>query len=280
MDVRVYAQRGKRRSEAICEAMAAGINASGDNARIVFEDKYSGPVARAAVFYGFSANLPRVMEGYVAAGRPAIFIDLGYWGRVDGGRLDGYHRISVNARQPDAYFQRRPHDATRLALAGIEISPWRRSGNHILVAGMSTKHATSAGFKKQQWEREAIAQLRTVTRRPIKYRPKPSDSSCGPIEGTIFSPATETLELALANCHAVVTHHSNVAIDAAIAGVPSFSQAGVATAIGLQDLALIETPIYPDNREQWLADVAWCQWRPAEMRTGALWRHLKDEGLL
>lgn len=277
--VDVYVVAGIGRSQAICAAMHAGILAAGDAPRLKPEASYTSPAASVAVFYGFGGKLPNVMADYRAAGLATVFIDLGYFGRLEGGRLEGYHKVSVNARHPDAYFQRRCHDASRLTPFDITLRPWGR-GRSILVAGMSCKHARSDGLGPQQWEQEAIAALRKFTDRPICYRPKPNDRSARPIAGVGYSGPNEPLASALTDCHAVVTHHSNVAIDGAIAGVPSFSQAGVGTAIGLQDLAQIEAPIYPKHREQWLADITWCQWTVAEMRSGAVWRHLKDEGLI
>jgi hypothetical protein len=38
-------------------------------------------------------------------------------------------------------------------------------------------------------------------------------------------------------------------------------------------LVKIESPEMPD-RDQWLSDLAYCQWTPAEMRSGVVWKHL------
>jgi len=81
-------------------------------------------------------------------------------------------------------------------------------------------------------------------------------------------------------CHAVVTHHSNIAIDALVNGVPAFCWSGAATCMSLQDLAQIEKPLRPPAREQWLANIAWCQWTVGEMASGAMWRQLKLDGMV
>jgi len=82
------------------------------------------------------------------------------------------------------------------------------------------------------------------------------------------------------DCHAIVTHHSNVAIDGLFAGVPGFCFDGAAKCMTLQDLSQIEKPIRPPGRLQWLANVAWCQWDINEIRSGAMWRFLGSEGLI
>lgn len=280
MRVTVYQIDGHGRSNALCAAMLSGIRAAGDSGTLVRERRFGGePVGDAAVFYGFSGRLPAVMAAYRHAGKPAVFIDLGYWGRKTGGHHQGYHKLAVNDRHPTAYFRARAHGAERFARLGVEIAPWQRHGRHILLCGMGAKAARSLGFGAEAWERQAIAALRAVTDRPIHYRPKPSWLAAVPIEGTIYSHG-DSLGEALAGAHAVVTHHSNAAVEAVCAGVPCFTVQGVALAMGSARLKAIETPLYPDDRAQWAADVAWTQFTTAEIAAGLAWRHLRDEGLV
>jgi hypothetical protein len=72
-----------------------------------------------------------------------------------------------------------------------------------------------------------------------------------------------------------VTLHSNVAVDALLAGIPVNVAEGVARDFSTP-LVHIETPRRPDDREQLMADIAYCQWLPAEMASGAAWRHLLE----
>jgi hypothetical protein len=260
--------------------MADGIKASGDTATEVSEEFYNGPRLDAGVFYGLAGKLRQAFIEYRREGKKAVYIDLGYWSRTEGGKLYGYHKIAVNGRHPTAYFQARamPHD--RVKRLGVSIRPWNKGGRHILVAGMGAKAADVEGFKPNQWEEAAIRELKRFTDRPIIYRPKPSWNNPIRIEGTTFSGKEERLEDVLADCHAVVSHHSNVCVDAICSGIPAFCWHGVATPMSLKELALIENPIYPDGREQWAANIAYTQWRPDEMKTGAAWKYLKDEGIV
>lgn len=260
--------------------MADGIAACGDSVHIYPAHGYRQPDAEIAVFYGFDANLRRVFADYRALGRQVVYVDLGYWGRRQGGPLAGYHKVVVNGRHPTAYFQAVRHDADRAALLDLEFKPWSRGGNHIIVAGMSAKCAEVEGFAPSEWEKRTVAELRRYTSRPIVYRPKPSWTEARPITGTTFEPSLDALPRLLINCHAVVTHHSNVAIDAMLAGVPAFSAEGPATVLCQSDLSQIEHPIRPDGREQLACDLAYAQWTTQEMRSGAAWRHLKQEGLI
>jgi hypothetical protein len=280
MSLRVacYVIPAHRRSTLCAQAMRDGILACGDFAEIVLDNQHSGVNHDVCVFYGFTRPLQRIMADYKAKGRPAIYIDLGYWGRV---KNDGHHKIVVNGRHPTEYFQRVRHDNARARKFGLQIEPWRADGRHILIAGMGSKASVIAeNLPFESFERDAIRQLKQLTDRPIVYRPKPSCKQAGEIVGTTFSPPEQPLEEVLRDCHAVVTHHSNVAVDAVLEGIPVFCAQGVASVMGLQDLAQIETPARPAGRESWVNDISYTQWTWTEMARGLPWRHLKDEGLI
>jgi len=275
--IRCYRQP---RSESVCQAMVAGIARVGDTPVLYDETSYRRPVEDCAVFYGLKGNLAAALKQYPAEGKKAVYVDMGYWGRRAGGQWVGYHKLAVNDRHPTEYFRNAAHPTDRLSAQGVVMAPYAADGKHILLAGLGEKAAHSLGLEPEGWERDAIEQIRAVTDRRIIYRPKPSWKGARPIAGVDFSPPSQDIAEVLAGCHAVVTRHSNVALEGLVAGVPCFASHGVAAPMGLQDLARIEAPHRPDDREQWAADVAYTQWNVAEMRSGAAWRHLKDEGLV
>lgn len=283
MKVAVYEMGGSGRSRILCQAMAAGITASGDHVIRRLGNDYTEVEADVAVFYGYIQPLRKAMADYRAAGKKVVYLDLGYWGRELGGCRFGYHKIAVNDRHPTAYFQRRAHDDKRAAqlMPETAVRSWKNTGQHIVLAGLSPKASEVEGFPVYSWERRMIQELRLHTDRPIIYRPKPSDRSAKPIEGTIFSdPNKQPLDAILKDAWAVVVLHSNVAVDAIQCGVPAFAKMGVAAPLSLDDVSLIEQPSRPDGREQWVNDIAYCQWNVAEMEQGLPWRYLKDEGLI
>lgn len=231
-----------------------------------------------AIFYGLAQGLRAIFDRQKKCGK-AIYIDLGYWGRRNRTRYDGFHKVVLNDRHPTAYFQNRIHDGARFDRHNVEIRPWRESGKNILLAGMSNKAAAQEGFAPNQWERETIKQIRRFTDRPIVYRPKPNWLAARPLQGTSWG-KDQTLENALSNCHVVVAHHSNVAVDALLYGVPCICPSGVASVLSAHNLKDIENPPMPDGREQWAADLAWTQWSIQEMVDGLAYRYLADEGLV
>jgi hypothetical protein len=257
--------------------MYDGIRKAGDRAFLLREQDYREPDHDVAVFYGYTQTLRRVMADYVKAGRPAVYIDLGYWCREG---MQGYHKISVNNRHPTAYFQARKHGRDRADQCRVMIQDWRGDGEHILLAGMGDKAADAEGFTIEEFERKAIAQLRSVTNRKIIYRPKPSWTQAKPLEGCEYSPKAQPLADVLRNCHAIVCHHSNVAVDAIVSGIPAFCWKGVAMPLAQQDLTKIETPRREGDRRQWVNDIAYVQWSVPEMHMGLPWRNMKNEGLI
>jgi hypothetical protein len=277
VDVGVYGIADHKRSQSCCAAMYSGIKACGDKPILLTEDQYRSPQFTVAVFYGYTHTLRRIMADYVKDGLKAVYIDLGYWRREG---MTGHHKITVNDRHPTAYFQNTRHPGDRAEAVGVDLKPWRHSGKHILLAGMGDKAAEAEGRAVESWERQAIEALRHVTDRPIIYRPKPSWLRAKPLPGTSFSPKQQSLDDVLKDCHAVVTHHSNVAVEAIVAGVPAFCWKGVAVPMSSQIIKDIEAPRFPDRRAQWCADIAYTQWNIDEMRRGLPWKHMKNEGLI
>lgn len=276
MHIAVYTLPKNGHARMTCAAMVEGILTCGDKVSLFAPSDYSASHDfDAAVFWGYVTECQNIMKGYRGSKKPVVYLDLGYWKR------ETYYKVSVNGRHPTLYFQRVKHDSIRRQLFGVEPKPYRASGEYILIAGMGAKAAWAEGLEPvESFEKHVAFSLRRYTNRPIVYRPKPSWAAAKPIEGLIYNDPRTKLGDVLLKAHAVVSHHSNVCVDALVEGIPVFAWEGVASVMGLQDVGRIETPWLPDNREQWLNDVAYCQWSLEEMRNGACWEHLKSEGLL
>jgi hypothetical protein len=278
LSVTVFYAPHNQRSKMIADVALNGFRVLGIHAKLRNSLSYVEPDSDVAVFYGLAEGLDKVFADYKKEGK-AIYIDLGYWGRRLSGRFDGYHKISINNRHATDYFQQRDYSSNRFDEFNIPIKPWRRYGNSIVIAGMSAKACWAEGLAPEQWERATVAELIKTTRRKIVYRPKPSWPGAKPIPGTIMQKSID-IAPCLQRCHAVVTHHSNLAIDAILAGVPAFCVEGLASAMSLSDLSQIENPIMPDNRHQWASNIAWTQFTPTEIHAGLPWQHMLNEGLI
>jgi hypothetical protein len=282
LNVGIYCDRG-RRAVHLSQAMAKGVEINRDRCTLVNTASYIGETRYdVAVFYGLKGNLLQIHKDYVKEGRKAVLIDLGYWHRHWKGVLNGYHKIVVNSFHPSDYMQKVKHSDDRLRCLNIELKPFKKVGRHIVIAGMSEKAAWVYGLKPLEYETQVIEQLKNLTDRPLIYRPKPSWEDASPLPGIKYSPPTQPLNEVIQDAHAVVTHHSNVAIDCIINGIPAFVVDSIAKPISKTDLAELENPYYPaeEERYQWLSDAAYLQWHVEEIRNGKAWAHLKKEQLL
>lgn len=273
VSINVLSASGHARS--VCSSFGRGVRAAGDTVvmRTANDSKLDG--FDVAAFWGFTTECQQLVANCVKLGIPWIYFDLAYWQR------DRYYKVTLNDRHPNAYLMKRdmPHD--RFRNLGVSIAPWKLEMDdsaHILLAGMSGKAAWSWGLKAESFERQMVRDIQTCTQRAILYRPKPSWREAAPIAGTHFVRVGDYSKL-LHGSHAVVTHHSNVGVDALIAGVPVFTRHGAALPLALSvdsDLNRIEEPSYPDGRGQWAANLAYCQWTVAQMINGDCWRYFRE----
>lgn len=277
MKVACHFEPGSTRSRHIAHAMTLGCDALGIDVKMVKGFDYvEGTVG---VAYGWAH--PDLFEKYRKVGGHFVYIDLGWWDRKPiGSPLAGYHKLVVDAREPTAYFRKAFPDDRFLA-QGLKVHERRKGGRHILVAGMSAKSAGTRGYRPLEWENGVIEIIRRLTNRPILFRPKPSWPDAKPIPGTIYSPPEQSVESALEDCWMAVSLHSNVAVDALLAGVPINVREGVCMDLSTP-LAEINTPRqYPQKRiHQLMADIAYCQWNMAELSSGAAMAHLLEHSPL
>lgn len=242
-----------KRYRHVANAMAEGFRQCGHEPVMVpIQGKFYP--ADIAVSYGWKYN--SVLKRYPCF----AYFDLGYWHR------ESFYRVALNGWSPQI---KRGMPDTRFNRLGLTIRPWRTSGEEIIVAGSTSKACREHGLRFQEWETKMVRRLQGLGKRVV-YRPKPNDRLASPIKGAELDrrPISEALE----NCHAWVTHHSNSAIDALLAGVPVHCETGAASHFSnpLDDIGALK-----EGREQFLYDVAWLQWTLEEMRSGEAWRHLR-----
>lgn len=190
----------------------------------------------------------RIVPDAIKKGRPFWHLDNGFW-RPSRGTSDGYYRITYRGFSPVLL----PWSDTMLyRLLRVEQQPWRTDGKHIVIGLPGTSFGMAAGISSEEWVATIEERVRAATDRPIIVRPKLSKT-----------PLREDLK----NCWALVTHSSNVAVDAVIAGVPVFvAPTNPAAPVGRTDLDL-EHPVTP-LRDPWLGSLMSQQFTLDEMRTG------------
>lgn len=267
MRVAVYAidagsQFGSKRALHVAKAMRDGLRRQG-----VAVEVYTGfdrVRADVAVAYGW-VHEP-VFSTYKLAGAHFVYWDLGYF-RRDG--HEGHHRIAVDDWDVIHNMAQMCPDDRWLALRVERGAPNAGAGD-VILAGMSDKAAGTHGFRPGEWERRTEKHVRELAPEVrVVVRPKPSRRDRG------VAPIAEALKSA----RALVTHHSNAALDALVAGVPCFAAKGAGKLLSPRVLThqFLTAPEMPDPVavDRLLADVAYAQWTPAEMRSGAAWEHVR-----
>lgn len=243
MNTTAYIAEGESTSPKFCEAFAAGCDGN------VSTD---GEISSGAIALFGSPKLWPIFKAASASGRTFYYGDHGYFQRGH------YYRITKNALQ----FEPGPGecDLTRLCRLDIKLEPWRKDGGHILICPPDAIFSELMGFDAGDWLRYATQEVRAHTDRPITIRDRRS---------------RVPLENDFCDCWALVTYHSNVAVEAVCAGIPVFVTGfGAAKPMGLSDLAEIEYPAMPDWRAEWAASLSNNQWTLDEITAGMAWREL------
>lgn len=234
-----YPQPGKAKALDVCRAFAAGCGGR------VVEQTPAALLPGTAAFYGVRPQWAHLWTQAKAEGRDWFYIDNGFIGT-------GLYRIARNTVQAA---QCRPSMA-RLSELGVSISPWRKTGSHVLVCLQSDEFmATVAGFTS-----DIAAAVCNQTNRPVRVRRK----------GTPRPLATD-----LAGCWCVVTWASNAAVEAILAGIPAIVL-GESAALPMagDGLDQIDAPPTPGGREEWAAGLAASQWTLDEIANGKAWADL------
>ena len=208
---------------------------------------------------GCTPVLRPLIDGWLERKRTFVYWDRGYARRVFAtwlprGDHGGYYRWHVNAFQMQ---ELRDVSNDRWNALKTEALPWQKGGKHIVIAAPT--FAYSQFHKTERWTDEIVDALARVTDRPLIIRGKESKR-----------PLYEDLK----GAHALVSHGSNAANEAAIFGYPVFVDKSCAAAlVGKTDVTQIETPAYPD-RQPWFNSLAYSQYGEHELVNGTLWKLL------
>lgn len=235
--------------------------------------------ADAAVVFGvFKERVPvswprgEVIERQKQAGGRTVVIDAGYVKR--GNAPDSYYMVGFDGINGWADFRNEGMPSDRWDALGIELKPWRSTGENVILCGQVPWDASVQALDMLAWLPDTAQALRARTQRKIIYRPHPAAREHPPhVDGCETS--TRPLAEDLAEAHCVVCYNSNSAVEAIINGVPAIvlGNGAMSEAVAERSLDNVEQPCTPDRR-RWAHELAYCQWQPQEMADGSAWRHL------
>jgi hypothetical protein len=248
-----YIRRGERMIRAMAEhARDAGV-------RVRVTRNWEG-AARNLMTYGLGHPQRKTHNAaHLASGGRMIGWDIGYWDRSE---FDAGMRLTIDHFHPWRLIK--PEPPERFDARGVVLRSDCEPDGPILLCGLGVKQRMALGIGGQSWEMDALRKIRRRwPDRRVVYRPKRPEH---PLPGCTLS--TGTIEEALRGVSLLVCAHSNVAVDACIAGVPVICEDGAAFAL------------YRDNpnptraqRLEFLRSLAWWQWRHSEAR--AAWEFIK-----
>jgi len=241
------AQRGKRIMQAMREAIPESL----------VTREYRGKDEILILYGAGLAQRQHAMRTHLKRGGRVVCWDLGYWDR------ETAMRLSIDGMHP------KPE---HLALSdGPSRRPWKLRADAnpdgpALLIGLGDKSAELLGFRMHEWERKAAARIRAkYPSRQIFWRPKgraPYQLDGMPMRYGM------PIEDALRGCSLVVCRHSNVAIDACVAGIPVECEGGAAGALYAGNIAPDEK-----SRLEFLSRLSYWNWKPDE--AAQAWRFIR-----
>lgn len=244
--VTAYPVAGKKKSFDLCLAFVRGCGGQ------IAGSLRPGPAA----FYGVNHSNDAVWRAVLADGRDRFMIDNSHF---DALRQRSF-RITKNRMQHAGIGL---SDGKRFKAIGVEIRPWRKAGNHIVVCPQSDSFMALMGYQGD-WTASIVKRLAQHTDREIRVRQWSRNKTKHAL----------SLQADLVDAHAVVVWSSAAAVTAAIAGIPIVVESEDCAAKPMSGtVEQIENLPTPD-RENWLGVLADNEWPIDEITNGTAWSHL------
>lgn len=185
----------------------------------------------------------------------------------------------------------------------LTVRDWRNNGEHILLmlqrpGDSSLKNLIELHGTYEKFVHFTIEQIRKNTDRTIIVRPHPqrldrqlpvinnlnfknikiSQNISVDNPNNIIAQGGAGLYRDLENCWAAVGFNSNALTESAMYGIPTYSMcpSSMAWPVSNSSLSTINNPPTPD-RDQWLYNLAYCQWTNEEVQIGLPWFHLEPK---
>lgn len=279
----------RNRKVEVLRAFAAGAQAAGAN--VIIQDQFKTVPAKLGVILGWVGD--KITGPHIQLRRDAIALQQQTGQKImsiDGScfkfadptsiflrySLDGVYYNTNNYANENSNIDKWNLVKNRL---NLDLQPWRKSGNHILVCGQRDGGWSMKGVDMPAWTLETVKQIRQYTDRPIVVRPHPRN----PLDPKMFKQFANvtmsrnaTLQQDLHNAWASVFFNSSSCVASVLAGVPVFAADPdcVAWDVANSNLSQIEQPIMLE-RNQWLWDLSSAHWTDEESKAGLIYTKFK-----
>ena len=161
---------------------------------------------------------------------------------------------------------------------GLELTPWRKTGDYILICGQHDKSLQWENMPPMsKWIMHTIETVQLYSDKPILFRPHPR-CPLPDIESqykNVYRQRPQKLldtyddfDMSFDNTWATISWSSNPGIHSVIAGVPVFTgPSSLAWPVSNTGTETIDNPLMP-NRQQWLNDYAHTEYTIDEITQG------------
>jgi hypothetical protein len=247
------------------DKLASGINRYGDSAQVfIHENDMVGFNPDVVCCWGLR-RMSRLRQHH--GFKRVLILERGYLGDRFTWSSLGWNGLNGYAEHPpclDAGERFTKH-------FGHLLKPWKTNNDgYVLLMGQVPSDAALLHVNFVDMMTAVAVQLRELGH-DVRFRPHPSASGIQ-IQGASWLGGN--LDEALAGAKAVVTVNSNSSVDAVLAGIPcvTLDRGTMSWDVTSHDLTnLVVTP----DRTQWANQLAWCQWSPEELSSGAAWEVLR-----
>lgn len=267
----LFKEYGALNSKPVFEAFEHSLRAAGHT--VAESDMHSDvAVIWSVLFHGRMTGNKPIWDYYTRTGRKVVVLEVG------GIKRGTTWKVGLNGINRDAYFGETGNNDDRANMLGLELKPWRKDGEYILICG---QHDKSLQWRNQtsmsNWFLQTYDEIRAHTDRPIIFRPHPRcrlpyiesglkyvyRQEPRHIEGTY-----DDFDMLFDNIWATISWSSNPGVHSVINGVPAFvGPSSLAYDVAGHYLQHIEHPTTP-HRQQWLNDYAWTEFTVEEIAQG------------
>jgi hypothetical protein len=281
----VFICADKERESQLADNFLAGVTKWGDETEKV-EKTSKDELPDGDVFCVVGVKSAKLFRRIKDAGKRVVFFDKGYFRHRGPTRTWEYWRVSLDEHHPTNYVAAAKHRPTRwdyISKRRVSEKPfaWRDGGNQIVYAGSSEKYHSFVGLPNPtEYAATIVSELKSLSNRLIIYRPKPTWKGAEPVKGASFSGPNDSIGDAIKHAWCLVTNGSNASFDAVLAGIPCIVLGdAIARPISSQSLKDIENPYLATEgeRQQWLANIAWCMFTEEEMASGLAWQCIRPQ---
>ena len=282
MKIALFPEFGSLNSQPVFAALIKHLQSKGE--KIVL-NKYDNTcdvaVIWSVLWQGRMAGNKKVWDDFRSQGKPVVVLEVG------GLLRNTTWKMGINGINRDADFANQSYDDKRWPLFKLELKPWQKTGNVIVICG---QHHTSEQWKglpqPKNWCEQRIKEIRKYCDKPIVIRPHPRnvfdfDETKYPhvrvnLPKKDYSTYDDTdFKKVLRSTWAVVNHSSNPAIESILNGIPVFvSESSLCYDVGNHTLADIAQPAMP-ARQNWANQLAYTEWTTEEIGMGLPWKRIR-----